>query len=276
MKNLLFILSAIVLLFSTQSCSLQGIDSGSEGVMVMKPYIFGSGGISNTPLEAGRHTIAISTDVIVYDIKPVKFTEDFDDVITNDNNPVDFTAFITLKINEGESPKLHKSFGTKWYSNNVEEQFRAKLRGYCSQFKMFTLTTDRSVLDSLEVTIKNEMQKYITELEMPVKVIEITIGKVTPPREVLAETTKTAAEKQAIKTQEAREDKENARRNADRAKALADMEYKNTFTGMSVDQYLHLRALEIEKEKIEMVKGKQNVSIIMSSGGSIDAVKTIK
>ena len=276
MKSLTFILSAILSLFMLQSCSLQGIDSGSEGVMVMKPYIFGSGGISMTPLDAGRHTIALSTDVIVYDIKPVKFTEEFDDVITNDNNPVDFTSFIILRINEGESPKLHKQFGEKWYTNNVQEQFRAKLRGYCSQYKMFSLTTDRAILDSLEKTIKTEMQTFISELAMPVNVIEVTIGKVSPPKEVLYETTKTAAEKQAIKTQEARKDKEDARRNADRAKALADMEYKNTFTGMTVDQYLSLRALEIEKEKIEMVKGKQNVSIIMSSGSGIDAVKTIK
>jgi regulator of protease activity HflC (stomatin/prohibitin superfamily) len=242
----------------------------------MKPYIFGSGGIEMKPLETGRHTIAISTEVIVYDIKPVKFTEDFDDVITNDNNPVDFTSYIILKINDGESPKLHKNFGSKWYTNNVEEQFKAKLRGYCSQYKMFTLTTNRALLDSLEVTIKKEMQEFIDYLKMPVTVIEITIGKVTPPDEVLNETIKTAAEKQAIKTQEAREFKENARRTADRAKALADMEYKNTFTGMSVDQYLSIRALEIEKEKIEMVKGKQNVSIIMSSGSGIDAVKNIK
>jgi len=276
MKKLAFIFGIVTLMMSTQSCSLKGIDSGEEGVMVKKPYIFGSGGIDMSPLSTGRHTLAISTEVIIYNIKPVKYTEDFDDVITNDNNPVDFTAYITLQAKSGETPKLHQNFGEKWYSNNVEEQFRAKLRGYCSQYKMFTLTTDRNVLDSLEIIVKREMQEYIDKLDIPVKVIEITIGKVTPPDEVLVETTKTAAEKQAIKTQQAREDKENARRNADRAKALADMEYKNTFTGMTVDQYLQLRALEIEKEKIEMVKGKQNVSIIMSSGSGIDAVKTIK
>lgn len=274
MKNLtLFLLLIIATL--TQSCTLQGIDSGKEGVMVMKPFFFGNGGISAYPLKTGRHTIAMSTQVTIYNIKPVKFTEDFDDVITNDNNPVDFTSFIILKIQEGRAPLLHEKFGQKWYYNNIQEQFRAKLRGYCSKYKMFSLTTDRAILDSLEITIKSEMESYISNLNIPVDVVEITIGKVSPPKEVLVETTKTAAEKQAIKTQEARKDKELSRRDADRAKALADMEYKNTFTGMSVDQYLKLRSLEIEKEKIEMIKGKENVSIIMSSGNNITPVKSL-
>ena len=49
---------------------------------------------------------------------------------------------------------------------------------------------------------------------------------------------------------------------------VADMEYMTTFTNMTVNQYLTLRSLEIEKEKIEMVKGKDKVSIVMASGAN--------
>ena len=34
----------------------------------------------------------------------------------------------------------------------------------------------------------------------------------------------------------------------------------------SVEEYLTLRQLEIEKEKIQMVKDKENVTIVLSSG----------
>lgn len=276
MKKFLTFLIAIVALFSMQSCTNPGVDAGEELVKIQKPWLFGSGGVVMEPLTEGRQILALSTDYVVYNMKPVKYEENFDNIITHDNNPIDFTAYITLQIKAGESPKLHKTFGEKWYFNNVEETFRSMIRGYCSMQPMFTLTTDRHVVDSLETVIHNEMTTYIDGLEMPVKVIGIVIGKVTPPDAVLYETTKTAAEKQAIKTQEAREFKEEARGKADIAKATADMAYKNTFTGMTIPQYLYLRSLEIEAEKIDMVKGKKNVTINMVQGGGATPVIPLK
>ncbi|HRD40029.1 MAG TPA: hypothetical protein PLC65_15485, partial [Bacteroidia bacterium] len=55
-------------------------------------------------------------------------------------------------------------------------------------------------------------------------------------------------------------------------KAIADEAYKQQM-GMSISDYLELRQLEIEKEKVELIKDKQNVSIIF---GDVKPVKTIK
>ena len=43
--------------------------------------------------------------------------------------------------------------------------------------------------------------------------------------------------------------------------------------GMSTSEYLELRQLEIEKEKVELIKDKQNVSIIF---GDVKPVKNVK
>ena len=44
-------------------------------------------------------------------------------------------------------------------------------------------------------------------------------------------------------------------------KAIADRAYQ-TQMGMSVDEYIHMRQLEIEKEKVELIKDNKNVTII--------------
>lgn len=271
MRNLKFLVLLIVTTLT--SCSLPSVDAGEEIVIIKKPWFFGSSGVVDEPVDAGRTLLALSTSYELYDVKPIKYEEQFNDVITNDNNPVDFAAYIQSEIKRGQSPYLHENFGKNWYGNNIEDQFRAKIRGYCSKYKMFTLSTDRKIVDSLETIILSEMRDYVKEIGLPINIRQVIIGKVTPPKAVLIETTKTAAETQAIKTQEARKFKEEARGKADIVKAQADMSYKNTFKGMTTNQYLYLRSLEIEAEKIEMVKEKDNVSINMVQGGS--AVPTL-
>lgn len=263
-----FMLS-LMLLTTLFSCQMPGIDGGEELVIIQKPWIFGSGGIVDKPVESGRPMLALSTDYKIYNMKPVKYTEKFEDVITYDNNPVNFNAFIQIRIDRLKSPDIHKRFGEKWYYNNIKEPYRAKIRSHCSKYNMFTLSTDRTIVDSLELVIKGEMIDLVQKLDMPLEIMDVTIGRVTPPQAVLNETTKTAAERQAIKTQEARKDRENARKLADIAKAEADQAYKNAFSGMTIDQYLFLRSLEIEAEKIDMVKGKKNVSINMVQGSAL-------
>lgn len=263
--KMLFVLMSVVTL---TSCSLPGVDAGEEMVLIQKPWFFGSGGVVDEPVVSGRALLAFSTEYEKYTRQPIKYSENFTDVITYDNNPVDFNAHIQIQLIKGKSPVLHEKFGRNWYENNIEDQFRSKIRGYCSKFQMFTLSTDRKIVDSLENVILLEMQDYIKTIDMPVKINQVIIGKVTPPKAVLLETVKTAAEKQAIKTQETRKHREIARESADIAKAKADMAYKNTFSGMTTNQYLYLRSLEIEMEKIEMVKGKNNVSINMVQGAS--------
>jgi len=275
MKQLQFFAAIIFLAFSLlTSCKMPGVEAGQELVLVQKPFIFGSGGIVQEPIKSGRPFLALSTEYVKYNMKPVKYTEKFDDVITFDNNPVDFAAYIQIQIKEGKSPELHSKYGEKWYINNIEEQFRASIRNKCGKFKMFTLSTDRQIVDSLEDVIHKEMEDYAQSIQIPIDIKQVIIGQVTPPGAVLLETEKTAAEIQKVKTQDARNIAEQSRKAADISKAEADMAYMNTFKGMTVNQYLYLRKLEIEKEKVDMVKTKKNVSIIMSSGGN-DPINTI-
>jgi len=86
--------------------------------------------------------------------------------------------------------------------------------------------------------------------------------------QVLTETKLTAAQNQSILTQNARADAETARKQAEVNKAIADKAYKNEM-GMTVSEYLNLRHLEIEKEKVELIKDNKNISIIFGNASPV-------
>jgi regulator of protease activity HflC (stomatin/prohibitin superfamily) len=186
-------------------------------------------------------------------------------MISKDNTPVVFHSYLKLQIIKGETPILYKNFGVNWYVNSVQPTFRAIVRDKACQYKMFELAGNREVLKEIETYVTDTVKSYIKNLGLPVTVLQVTNGACTPPPEVLEETRRTASQNQSSLTQIARAKSELERKQAEINKAIADNAYRSQM-GMTIDQYLHLRALEIEKEKVELVKEKQNVSIIMGQG----------
>lgn len=236
-------------------------NADQESVLVKKPWLFGHGGVDETPVNTGATFVAASTDHIDFVITPMTITEQFSDMITQDNTPISFNAYLKVQIISGKTPILAQKFGEKWYENNIEAPFRTLVRNAASSHKMFDLTSNRKILDSLEAGLYKSISAYVAKLEIPVTVMQVTIGAVTPPAEVLAETKNTAAQNQSKLTQDARASAELARKQAEINKAIADKAYQQQMN-MTTEQYLQLRNLEIEKEKVEMIKDKANVHII--------------
>jgi regulator of protease activity HflC (stomatin/prohibitin superfamily) len=247
------------------SCHSVAPNGDQEAVLVMKPWIFGHGGVHKDAVSSGRAWLALSTDYVKFTITPTTYTESFDDMMTDDNTPVDFAAYLKLQIKKGETPVLLEKFGEKWYENSVAPTFRTMVRDKASMFKMFSLTSDREVLASIQKEVKDKITDYCNKIGLPVTVMEVTIGKVTPPEEVLEETRRTAAQNQSKLTQDARAAAEISRKQAEINKAIADKAYQ-TQMNMTTFEYLELRKLEIEKEKVELVRDKQNVTIVMGQG----------
>ena len=263
--NKISLLFAVAVSFLFVSCGAIAPSGDEEAVVMRKPWIWGHGGVSSEPINAGRVWTAPTTSGIIFKITPITFTEEFTDLISADNTPVKFNSYLKMQIKKGETPTLYKGFGENWYANSIQPTFRAIVRDKASQYKMFDLAGNRTVLKQIEEYTDSAMKAYCIGLNLPVTVLQVTIGAVTPPAEVLEETRRTAAQNQSILTQTARAKSEDARKQAEINKAIADKAYQMQM-GMSIDDYLHLRALEIEKEKIELVREKQNVSIIMGQG----------
>lgn len=269
------LISTITLLFAMlfiTSCYRVSPNAGQESVLTSKPYFFGKGGVNPEPVSAGSVWVLWTTEHTEFTITPVTVTEDFINMIPSDNTPVSFSAYLKYQVQKGQTPNLCQNFSAKWYENSLQATFRSMVRDKASPFKMFELSSKREISAKLEKDIYKDITEYVKKLNLPVDILQVSIGAVTPPEQVLTETKLTAAQNQSILTQNARADAETARKQAEINKAIADKAYQ-TQMNMTTEEYLSLRHLEIEKEKVELIKDNKNISIIFGNASPVYSVK---
>lgn len=273
MKKLKVILFAAIAVATLSSCSLAKVNGDEEGVMIMKPWFFGRGGVSDNVVLEGSTWLAPSTDFIVFKNTPIKFSEAFDDVMSDDNTPVDLQAYIILQIQKGKSAVLYKNYGESWYQNVVRETFRKSVRDRVSTFPMYDLTSNREVCETIENEVTVLMNEYFARLsasnEFPINVMGVVMDRARPNPEVMEEINRTASQIQAKQTQIKQGEMEVERAKTEKLKALADRAYRNEM-GYTNAEYIQLRALEMEMSKVEMVRGKQNVNVDVMFGNAVN------
>ena len=264
MKKIISYLIVAVSIAGITSCYRVLPNPGEESVLIYKPFIFGHGGIDETPVATGAEWCVFTTEHKEFQITPITITEDFVNMIPSDNTPVSFSVYLKVQIQSGKTPELYKNYSADWYVHSLQASFRTMVRDKASAFKMFDLASKRDISSQLEKDIFKDISEYAKSLNIPVTIMQVSIGAITPPEQVLTETKNTAAQNQSILTQQARANAELSRKQAEINKAIADQAYQRQMD-MSVAEYLHLRQLEIEKEKVELIKDNKNVSIIFGS-----------
>ncbi len=266
MKKIISFFVVILTAFSFTGCfSPSTIDEGEEAVLVYQPWIFGHGGVDPTPVKTGLVWTVWTTKVLRIDVRPFNITEEFDDLVTKDNNPVDFKIHLTFKHIAGKTPILIEKFGNDWYKNKVREPLRNSTRTFTKNHTMFEMTTDSTITDKLENQVKTEIREFLLKEKMPTKLIETKVGKVIPPKIVIDATIQTAVQKQNVKTQQERVKAEESREKAETASANADKAYMKAI-GMNPSQYLEMKRLDVQKLAIEAAKeGNVNINMIMGN-----------
>lgn len=267
-------LLAAVATFTMTGCfSPSKVDAGEEGVMIKKPWIFGHGGVSPEPIKTGLVWTVWSTSVKRVNIKPFNLDEVFDDLVTEDNNRVDFKIHLTFKHIPGLTPVLVERFGSNWYANKVREPLRNSTRSFTKRHKMFEMTTDAAVTDKLEEMVTQEVRAFLVANAIPTELVLATVGRVMPPANVIAETENTAIEVQKVKTQNKRAAAEIARALAETESAKADTAYRVEM-GMTTQEYL--TRLKIDNEKLAIQgasEGKINMTMIMGQATPMVNIK---
>lgn len=256
MRKLILIAGLIGLFLSTTSCYYQSIKPEQEGALYSTPYFWGHEGVHDEALLPGKKLLWATTHTVEFDMIPIQYDESYDDIFTADNNPVTFNSYCILQIERGKSPILYKNWGEKWYLNNVKEKYRKLTRDKVCLFEMFEMTTNRSIADSLESVIQKELQLYIDGLigtadnteGMPVTVNLVTIGRVEPHDEILAEINRTGVAKQRQRTLVDENLAEIERKNREESRAIADNAYMKKL-GITPAQWIHLQEIEMMKEK---------------------------
>lgn len=240
----------VVAMLLSSGCALVAVDAGHEGVLVEKPFFFGHGGVDPVPVKTGRVTVAVTTQVIDVDVRPIQYSEHFD-IISAENAPVSFDAFLIANVVEGRSPELISRFGPNWYVNNVKEAFRTFVREEVQKYPLFQLTTDPTTRTKLQDAIAREVQsKLIEKQAIPIKLNRIVVGSILPPKGVVEQTTQTIIQEQRKITMVEFQKAEEAREKAEKQRGIADRAYRESL-GLTAPEFVDLRRIEVQKEIVQ-------------------------
>lgn len=254
------------------------VEAGNEAVLVDKPFwtVFSDGGVRPEPLTTGSKWLFYTTEEVMYDVRPFQHTEPFDDVkdgtITADNIPIDFNSYIKVRPILGKTPKLHASFGPEWYKQNLKEVFRTSVRDEVSKTSMTALTTrqlnaeGKDILGEIQRVVLAEMRDFVKAKGIDAEVMEVIVGKATPPQKILDSLADTAAQQQRAKTEDERKKAEIQRKHAETERANADNAYRNSI-GFTPNQFLQLEIAKKQIEAIHACGSKANCTAIIGDLG---------
>lgn len=263
-KFIFFSLLAIVSMITIQSCSRVKVNAGEEAVLVHKPMFFGDGGIDKKPIPTGSQWTWATTDNVNFKIIPIRYTENLNDVASNENTPLDFNTQILIQIQKGKTPILLQNYGVDWYKNNIQETYNNYTRNYVSKYSPFDLMSNRDTLALIDSNILRDMRDYVAKLskeaEFPITIISVITGRAIPNKEQLAEMNNTAAQIQAKISEDRRAEKEDARAKAERKRAIADKAYMNELN-LTKAEFIQLRQWEV-------IENKQDANIDVLVGGA--------
>lgn len=266
MKKFIFLFATLISCVVFESCHGVRPEADEEAVLIKKPWFFGHGGVEESPVTTGCTWCCWSTSSETFKITPIKYEETLDDIISNENTPLDFKTQIVLRIEKGKSPILLKNYGTNWYNNNIKEVYNNLTRHYVSQYSPFDLTSNREVIAHIDSCVKADMIKYIARLsndkEFPIVVENVITGRAIPNQAQLKEMNNTAAQIQTKQTQERRKEMEVAREQAERQRAISDKAYQREM-GLSAEQFISLKAWDI----IDKKQG-ANIDVLFNADGT--------
>ena len=244
----------IALLFSVVMTSCHGVrpEAGEESVLIYKPWFFGHGGVDMDPVQTGLTWCWWSTSSETFKIIPQKNQVDMEDLVSNDNTPLDFHTVIITQIKSGKSPILLQNYGLDWFNTNLYNHYCNRVRDYVSQHSPFDLMSNREVLNEIDNKLLAEMRAFIADLskekEFPVEIKQVVIGKAIPNKEQLEEMNRTAKAVQAKQTQDRETEVQVAREKAERQRAIADKAYMREM-GLNPQQFIQLKAWDIIAQK---------------------------
>lgn len=238
---------AVVFMLLTWACGVEAVkpDAGHEAVLILKPIIFGHGGVDLEPVKTGRSYVWFTTDHVVVNMQPIQFTEHFDDLMSSDGVPLDFDAVLRVQITE--SVTLIKNFGPKWFENNIQAEFRNRVRQAVRKHGMNETAISTVAIDAIDTEISQAMEKYLTDAKLPVKLIQVTVGKANPPDSIKNQRVETAAQQQRVLTEQQRKLAEDSRKMAEQSRADADNAFRNAMQ-MSPEQYLRLETIKMQRD----------------------------
>ena len=178
-------------------------------------------------------------------MQPLQFQVHFDDLMSSDGVPLDFDAVERLQITD--SVLLIKNFGPKWYENNVEKEFSNRVRQAVRKHGMNETAISTVAIDAIDTEVSQAMEKYLVDAKLPVKLVQVTVGKANPPDAIKNQRIATAEQQQRALTEQQKKLAEDQREQAELSRAKADNAYRNAMT-LSAEQFLRLETIKMQRD----------------------------
>jgi hypothetical protein len=244
------------LMLPLSACGYASVEPGNQGVAMKYPWFFGTGGVVDEPLPPGSHITASSTDVINIDMTPRTFEIKFDDLAPSDGIPLDFQTTVRLQVTDavdlvknwnGAATNSDGNASLTWFWGSIEPQYQNYVRQAVKKYDMNTLALTGAAIDAVDQEVQTRLSAYIAQQKIPVKLLGITVGRATPPPQILNQRVQTAAQQQRVKTMIEAQKAEVARKESELARADADNAY-NSKMQLNPAQYIELKRIEMQTE----------------------------
>jgi len=125
------------------------------------------------------------------------------------------------------------------------------------QYSMPELALEQAVVDSVEKTLEQQVSAFLRDKGIPVVVEGITLGRISPNKAIISAYNETGVQQQQAKTQHQRKLAEDARKEAETSRALADKAYQDSL-GLTTTQFIQL-------QEIKMCGEKNNCSVFLGA-----------
>lgn len=268
--NKLIMIVLISLLF-LGGCGTVAPGERTETVLIMKPLIFGHGGIDPTPVKTGREFVALTTDGVDVDMAPQQIKVHIEDAMTKEGVPVDFET--NVNVTATDSVKLVSKYGPdvkKLFNENIYKEYENFIRQEVRQHGMNETAISTTAIAEIDSAVTKNLDAFIKEQGYPV-VVRVTVGAANPPDAIKTQRVETAAQEQRMETEKKKLLAEVQRKLAEEARAASDNAYREAMN-MSPAQYIQL-------EQIKML-GKacagQNCTFIVGGGSGVTPVLDVK
>lgn len=242
--------AVVMIAMATAGCSSAKPDAGQEAVLVMKPWIFGSGGIDPTPVRTGLTWTALTTQAVYVWTVPVQAHVDFDDLFTQDGVPLDFNAAVQFRVTD--SVKLVREFGAdvddkgNWgfFSRNLEQPFRMAVRDAVKKHGLNEMAITVAAASQVDAEVTTALEAEIKETGVPIHLIGVTLGRANPPDAIKHQRIATAEQEQRQKTEQQAKLAEDQRKAHEESRAAADNAYREAMH-LSPEQFLQLENIKM-------------------------------
>lgn len=256
---------AIIIYFVTWLFFMKSVtvEPGNEVVFIDQPYFFGHQGIRSETLKQGRQLIWRTTQTAEVPVVPQSLAVNFDDISSKDNILLDFSTTIQYQITDPAT--LLGSFGAGWFDNNVRNQYSMMVRQAVKAQEMGNLMSKPETATLVDQTVTDQLRAAITAAKLPVRILDVTLGRAKPNDNVLTQMNQTAAEQQRQKTLAAATIAEEQRALSEEARAKADNAYRNAMQ-MNPEQFVRLQEAKLYSDAC---KGAEHCIISPSGGGVV-------